>query len=516
MKNFRQLSFLFTLFMALFLFAESNVIAQPSNSRDKAATKSAKSDTLVKPEQSITDGTVTIGGKSIQYKAITGTLPIFSNEGDAIAIIGYTAYLKKDVKDMNKRPLVFGFNGGPGSASIWVHMGTLGPKLVKVVDAGPTPTAPYEIVNNEYSALDLADVVIIDMVGAGYSRAVGDKENKYFWTERTDIDAFSRFIMEFVNQHNRWNSPKYIFGESYGAYRSPGIVENLFDKGIALNGVLDLGTVWDFRALGGGAHDNFSNIIYLPSYAATAWHYDKVNKKGTLEDFLKEVQDFGINEYGPALFKGNTISAAERQKIINKLVEYTGLKSDFIDESNLKISATAFRNKILEDEKKVVGRYDSRFNGDAMNSSSRFSFFDPSSDFMSPAYKTMFLQYEHEVLGFGKDKQYMFTARDLPGFKWDYNGGGGFGGQSSPNSAPTLEKVLKLNPFLKVHVFSGYHDLATPFFGSRYSVSQMNLPEHLLKRIKFTEVVGGHMTYLHMESLKAIHEALDDLINGDY
>lgn len=479
------------------------------------STDAVKQDTLIKAEQSVTEGSVIINGQTIPYEAITGLLPIYSNEGEPIAKIGYTAYLKKNVKDTDKRPLLFGFNGGPGSASIWVHMGTLGPKRVKVVDAGPTPTAPYEIVNNEYSALDITDVVIIDMIGAGYSRAVGKKENKDFWTETGDIDAFSRFIMEFVNQHNRWNSPKYIFGESYGAYRSPGIVENLFNKGIALNGVMDLGTVWDFRALGGSPHDNFTYMIYLPTFAATAWHYDKVTKNGTLADFVEEVQNFAISEYAPALLKGNQLPAAGRQRIINKLAEYTGLKPDFIDKSNLRIDASTFRSKILEDEKKIVGRYDSRYNGDALSSGQRFSLFDPSSIFISPAYQSMFLQYIHEDLNFGKDKQYMFSARGLPGFRWEYNPGGGFGGQASSNSAPILERALKLNPFLKVHVFSGYHDLATPFFGSRYSVSQMDLPENLLKRIKFTEVVGGHMTYIHLESLKAIHDALDDLINGE-
>src|SRR5690554_3390507 len=389
MINLKKLSFLLTLATALLIFPVSSTIGQPTTKDAKTAL--AKTDTLVKAEQSVTNGSVVIGGKTIQYEATAGTLPIYSNEGKAIAKIGYVAYVKKGVSDVSKRPLLFGFNGGPGSASIWVHMGTLGPKLVKVVDAGPTPTAPYEVVNNEYSALDLSDVVIIDMPGAGFSRAVGDTENKYFWTETTDIDAFSRFIMEYVKQNNRWNSPKYIFGESYGAYRSPGIVENLFDKGIALNGVLDIGTVWDFRALGGGAHDNFSYMIYLPSFAATAWHYNKINKSGTLEDFMVEVQNFAIEEYAPALLKGNTLSKAERTVIVNKLVQYTGLERDYIEESNLRINPNVYRTKILEDEKKVVGRYDSRFNGDDMGSS-RFSFFDPSSDFISPAYQSMYLQ----------------------------------------------------------------------------------------------------------------------------
>lgn len=513
MKHIKHILYLFLLIPALLLAPAQNTAAQAPDSKTGKTT--AKNDSSVIAVQSETDGSVVIGGQTIQYRAISGLLPIYSNEGEPIARIGYTAYLKKGVKDPDSRPLIFGFNGGPGSASIWVHMGTLGPKLVKVVDAGPTPTAPYEVVNNEYSALDLTDVVIIDMVGAGYSRAVGEKENKYFWTETTDIDAFSRFIKEFVSTHNRWNSPKYIFGESYGAYRSPGIVENLFNKGIALNGIFNIGTVWDFRGLGGSPHDDFTHLVYLPSFAATAWHYDKVNKQGSREDFLQEVQDFAVNEYAPALFKGNTLPAAERRNIINKLAAYTGLDRDFIDESNLRINATTFRSKILENEKKIVGRFDSRFNGDAMNSASRFSFFDPSSAFISPAYQSMFLQYQHEVLKFGKDRQYMFSASGLPGFGWDYNAGGGFGGQSSPNSAPILERAMKLNPFLKVHIFSGYHDLATPFFGPRYSINQMDLPENLLKNVKFTEVTGGHMTYLHMESLKAIHEALDDLINGE-
>ncbi len=495
--------FLVVLVSVMIMCPGKSVLAQKHS-------KSAKKDTLAQPHQSVTSGSVAVGGKTIKYKAVSGTLPIYNNQNKPIASIGYTAYLKKGVNDPSKRPIIFGYNGGPGSASIWVHMGTLGPKRVKIKDHEVTPPSPYQLVNNQYSPLDVADVVIIDMVGAGYSRAVGKKKNSYFWSQKHDIQSFSRFIKTFLAKHNRLNSQKYIFGESYGSFRSAGIVNNLLRQGIALNGVVTLGTIFDLRAIAFDSNDNFPYMIYLPTYAAIAWHYGKVDTTGSLKGFVKKAKKFAVNEYGPAMMKGDHLSSSKRRQIINKLASFTGLDKSFIKRANMRVKPFVFTKRILRDEDKVVGRYDARFNGIAINSVSNRTFYDPSSSDISPAFETMFLHYQHQTLKFGKDRQYLFSARSLPGFNWDWPQGGFW--PTTPNTGPELGHALKINPYLQVRIISGYFDTAPPFFGSQYTVSQLDLPDNLQNHVKFIHVKAGHMSYLRPSALKKIHEVLTNLI----
>lgn len=497
-----------TILLAI-IFGVSITLNKPAFGQQKK--KPAPSDTLVKPVNSVTDHAVKIGGETIEYKAIAGTMPIYNNLGEPIASFGYTAYIKKGVDDVRERPILFAFNGGPGSASIWLHLGALGPRRIKLNDPETVPPAPYELVNNEYSPLNVADVVMIDPVGTGYSRAAGKKENSYFWGVDHDIESISRFIIEFIETHGRWNSPKYILGESYGSFRVTGIANHLFGQGIAVNGIIMVGTVLDLRTIAFGPNDNLPYVIYLPTYAATAWHYDKVaNKTGTLEDFIEEVENFAINEYAPALLKGDNLPDAERTKIINKLAQYTGLSKEFIGRANLRVGASQFAKRILHDEMKIVGRYDSRYSSPAMDPLVNRTFYDPSSSDISPAFKTMFLQYYQQSLNFGKDRQYMFSARGLPGFKWKW--GSSRGWPTSPNTAPYLARAMTTNPNLRVHVISGYFDLATPFMGNEYTLSQMNIPESVENNIDFTYLKAGHMSYIRLSALEKMHEALVDFI----
>lgn len=503
MANSKRSVLLLALTLLLWGFYSTTAFSQSKKHK-------AKQDSLTQPQKSVTSGSVTTGGETIKYKAISGTMPIYNNQGEAIAAIGYTAYLKKGVNDPSQRPILFGYNGGPGSASIWVHMGALGPKRVKINGHKAVPPAPYQLVNNQYSPLDVTDVVIIDMVGAGYSRAVGDTENSYFWGQKHDIQSFSNFIIHFLSKHGRLNSPKYLFGESYGSFRSAGIANHLLGQGIALNGVVTLGTVFDLRAIAFGPNDNFPYVIYLPTYAAIAWHYDKIDTTGNLKDFVQKVKKFAVNTYMPALLKGDHLPSSTRTQIVNKLSSFIGLKKSFIKRANLRIRPSVFTKRILRNENKVVGRYDARFNGIAMNPVVNRTYYDPSSSDIGPAFKTMFLRYEHQILKFGQNRQFLFSARELPGFDWDWPQGGFW--PTTPNTGPDLGRALKANPYLQVRVISGYFDTATPFFGSQYTISQLDLPDSLQNHVKFIHVKAGHMSYLKISALKKIHEVLAGLI----
>jgi len=504
MNNFKRVHQIGFVVLMLLYLPNKQLLAQSKSD-------STKKRPSVEAAQSVTEHSVRINGETVEYRAIAGTLPIYSNQNEPIASFGYTAYLKEGVDDLTKRPILFAFNGGPGSASMWLHLGALGPRRIKLNDPEVVPPAPYELVNNQYSPLNVADVVMIDPVGTGYSRAEGEKENKYFWDEQHDIQSISQFIKAFIGTHNRWNSPKYVLGESYGTFRLAGIANYLLSReGIALNGIALVGTVLDLRTIAFGPSDILPYVIYLPTYAAIARHYDKVDSSGSLENFMKEVQGFAVNEFAPALLKGNTLSDAEYKKVLNKLVQYTGLKKEFIDRANLRVKPAEFAKRILHDTNKIVGRYDGRYNSSAMEPTVNRTFYDPSSSAISPAFETMFLQYYHEDLNFGKDRQYMFSARGLPGFNWDWESSRGW--PTSPNTASGLAKAMTLNPYLKVHIISGYYDLATPFFGSEYTFRQMNIPEEAQDNIQTTFLKAGHMSYIRLSALKKMHEVLSDFI----
>ncbi len=496
-------------FLVVIIFGVFFIYNQPLLGQQKA--NSAKNDSLVKPATSVTDHSAQIGGNTIEYKAVAGTMPIYNNQNEPIASFGYTAYIKKGVEDASARPVMFAFNGGPGSASIWLHLGALGPRRIKLNDPEVVPPAPYELVNNQYSPLNVVDVVMIDPVGTGYSRAAGDKKNSYFWGVEHDIESISRFITEFIETHNRWNSPKYIVGESYGSFRATGIASHLLQQGIAVNGIVLIGTVLDLRTIAFGPDDNLPYVIYLPTYAATARHYNKAGSQSeSLASFIDEARQFAINEYAPALLKGNNLSESERSEIIRKLSTYTGLSESFIDRANLRVEPSEFSKRILHDESKIVGRFDARYNSYAMDPLAKNTYYDPSSSGIGAAFKTMFLKYYQQDLNFGKDRQYMFSARGLPDFDWDWNLGGGW--PTSPNTASYLEQAMTLNPYLKVHIISGYFDLATPFMGADYTVNQLNIPEKAEDNIETTYLKAGHMFYIRESTLGKMHEALTDFM----
>jgi carboxypeptidase C (cathepsin A) len=457
--------------------------------------------------------TVRVNGTTISLKTRAGTMLLRDENNEPIALHGFTAYFKED--GPSKRPIIFSYNGGPGSSSYWLHMGVMGPKRIVVNDPGYTPAAPYELVNNDHSILDMADVVMMDPIGTGLSKPVGKAEGKDFWGVDQDIRAISLFIMQFLKEYDRLQSPKYLLGESYGTMRNAGVMKYLLDKGYALNGVVMVSSVFDIRSLAFPVQESTSYLVHFPSYAATAWYHDKIaNKNPDLEVFVDEVRTFTEEEYLPALFKGGRLSDSEKGAIASKMQQYTGISSEIWKRNNLRMRANEFFNELLREEGMTVGRLDSRFKGINPMPQNQYSITDPQSDAISPAYTAGFLDYFHRDLGVSKDLTYKTSAYASPGFKWDWShkGNEGWGSMISINTAIDMADAMNKDPNLKVLMMNGYYDLATVFYGVEHTVDQMNLRPEIRDNIIMTYYEAGHMFYTHMPSLIKFKKDLADFI----
>lgn len=475
-----------------------------------------QSDTTAIPEakQSVTHHTVTVDGEEIEYTATAGTMILKNDKGEPVASFGYTAYSKDGVQNKSTRPLTFSYNGGPGSSSIWLHMGVMGPRRVVVDDPNSTPPAPYELTDNQYSMLDATDIVMVDPVGTGVSRAVGKAENKDFWGLNQDIRSVSNFIKTYISENNRWNSPKYLLGESYGTTRSAGVVNYLQDQGIAMNGVVLVSTVLDLRTISFGDADFTPYVVYLPTYAAVAQYHGQLNHSPeSLESFIQEARQFASTEYAAALMKGDELSETRRNQIIDRLSYFTGLSKDYLDKANMRVTQSEFTKQLLRDKGKTVGRLDSRYKGYSLDNLSQRAIYDPQSSAISPAYTTMFLQYYHNELEFGKDMQYNISAYSLPGFDWDWSRPGSYF-PTSPTTAPDLAEAMVKNPNLEVLVLNGYYDLATPFMGAEYTMDHLEIPSELEKNISMKYYKAGHMMYIHKPSLQKFHDDVEQFIQN--
>ncbi|WP_409377741.1 S10 family peptidase [Gracilimonas aurantiaca] len=455
-------------------------------------------------EKNVTSHSIRVDGETIQYDATAATKLIYDVEGNAIASWGYIAYTRTNGADKSDRPVTFVFNGGPGSSSIWLHMGAVGPKRV-VLDDPEFNDSGYTLVDNEYSILDETDIVMVDPVGTGITRAVGKKKNSDFWGVEADISSISNFINSYINEYDRWASPKFLLGESYGTFRSAGLAPYLQNTyGIALDGIVLVSNVLDLRTITFGPEDDTSFILFLPAYAATAWYHEKVpNRPSELELFVDEARSFAYGAYSSALMKGDELGTAERNQVLDRLVRFTGLKREYLDRSNLRVTASAFFKELLAEEEMYVGRLDSRYKGYSMDPLAKDAIYDPQSAAISPPYQMAFMDYYHTELGFGKDKQYNFSAYSLPGFNWNWtrNAQGTYF-PSSPTTVQDLRQAMILNPKMKVMVQNGYYDLATPFSGTEYTFDHMNLPDDLKDNIELTYYEAGHMFYINMPDME--------------
>jgi carboxypeptidase C (cathepsin A) len=463
------------------------------------------------PESSVTTHEVRIGGETVRYTATAGTLILRGDKDRPVARFGYTAYVRDGSGSAARRPITFAFNGGPGSSSIWLHMGILGPRRAVVTDGDFSPPGPYERVNNEYSILDVSDLVMLDPVGTGYSQPVGDAEGKDFWGVDQDIKSVAAFIKQYTTDNDRWLSPKYILGESYGAMRAAGVVYALQNRhSMNFNGVVLVSPFLDFVAGGDGIGIDLPHVLYLPTLAASAWYHDALtNKPSDLRAFLDEVARFAYDEYAPALLRGNGLGDDERRAIAAKLAGYTGVSAEYWLRADLRVSHFQFLQELLRGRNQVTGRIDSRFIGPNVNPLAEGMDYDPMLTAIGAPFVATFLDYYHGELEFGRDMDYAVMGQ-LDG-EWDWTHESpdrGFWSSPVPNTAVDLARAMTENPHLEVLIQQGYFDVATPHLATEYVVDHMNLQPPLRDHIKIEYYDAGHMMYLHPPSMEKYKEDL--------
>lgn len=445
----------------------------------------------------VTHHEVKIDGKTVRYTATAGRLPIKELDGTIGAEMFFVAYTL-DGADPGKRPVTFAFNGGPGSASMWLHMGALGPKRVLLDKEGMLPPPPYRLVDNASSPLDKTDVVLVDAIGTGYSRPADMTKAKKFWGLKGDIEAFGEFIRMYISRFERWSSPLYLFGESYGTTRSAGIAGYLSDRGISFNGIVLLSTVLTFESLDFGVQNDVPYPLIVPTYTMIAAYHKKLVPE-LMRDQAKtraEVERWAMTDYTMALGKGDALSPEERQKTIQQLARYTGLRPELIDQANLRIDVRQFTHNLLVDQKLRVGRLDGRYAGPDPQGYLDTPMFDPTSANTGGPYTSVINDYIRRELNYKVDMPYNTTARQLPGFEWDWDAR-----TTAPETASQLRSAMVKNKWLKVLVMEAYYDLATPYFAATYTMDHLNLPEEYRKNISYATYDSGHMVYLREAGL---------------
>ena len=453
-----------------------------------------------------TTHTITVRGAPMTYKATAGTLTIRDEEGKPIASLFYVAYtLPPGKAGLAKRPLTFLYNGGPGSSSVWLHMGSIGPMRMRTASPGATGPAPYAFAPNDDTLLDKTDLVFIDAIGTGYSRALGKTDPKTFWGVDQDADAFAKAIARYISLNGRGNSPKFLFGESYGTTRSAALSYVLHQRGIDLNGVILLSS-WLNTVLTDPGFD-LNYVECLPSYAANAWYHDKLaSKPADLPAYLAEVRAFAQGPYADALYKGQDISPEAFDAVAAKVAAYTGLSVEFVKRCKLRIDLDRFRKELLRDRGQIIGRFDGRFLGVDQDTAGEAPSYDPSDTGIGGAFIAAAGDYINNDLNYKTDLDYR-PDDDKIGDSWDFhhaliNGGG----QKSNEAAVALDlgQTLRENPHMKVLSLNGWFDLATPFFETEYDLSHMLLDPASRANLSFAYYPSGHMVYLNPDALKQL------------
>ena len=448
---------------------------------------------------SITSHNVTIGGTEIQYTATAGTLVMRHLNGKPKANVFFVSYVNDGPKDKGARPITFFYNGGPGSASIWLHMGVMGPRRVQMASGGFQPAPPYSLVDNEYSLLDVTDVVAIDPVSTGFSRPFEGEDLKQFHGVHQDIKFFSDFIRLYLTRFDRWTSPKYLLGESYGTLRSAGVAADLQARlKIELNGIILVSSVIDFMTLYEVPGNNIYYASFLPTYTVTAWYHKRLpaDLQGlNLEEVVAKSRAFAFGEYLLALTKGNRLSREENQAMAEKMARYTGLSSRYILQANLRVNDKRFRKELLRDQRLMVGRLDSRFTGIDADAAGEVQEFDPSDTAAGGAFTAMINDYFRRELNWKTDLSYRSYAFGNP---WDY---GDFAGRYV-NLTESLRYTMARNPFLQVFVANGYYDVATPFGGTEFTFDQLGFESTYQERVSMGYYEAGHMMYIRLDVLQ--------------
>jgi carboxypeptidase C (cathepsin A) len=487
-----------------------------------AAKEADKDAAAIPPEKTVTTHhELAIGGKSLKYTATAGTLLIRDTDDKPYGSMFYVAYTL-DGAEPGTRPVSFLYNGGPGSATIWLHMGSFSPVRVSTDSPNATAGPPFKLVPNQYSLLDKTDLVFVDAPLTGLSRAAGKGQPKDLIGTDPDLRAFDRFIIRYLTVNQRWNSPKFLIGESYGTTRSAALADMLGNDGVQLNGVVLISSILNYSIRAPGY--DFIYIANLPSYAAAAWYFDKIpNKPANVADWVQQARDFASGPYAQALFAGDALPAAQLDDIAKQVSHFTGLSVEYVKEANLRISPARFRKEVLRTDHKTLGRYDMRFEGEDVDAAGETPGYDASDTGISGAFVGAFHNYLENELKYQTTDAYRPTAYDLTG-DWDFKhrptsappGGGGQGPgavQPQPYVAADLASAIRKNPHLHVFSANGYFDLATPFFATEYDISHMYLEPELRGNIQFGYYPSGHMIYLNVDALRQLKDDLATFID---
>ena len=517
--------------MCMFGFLLLGLTSRPTSaqepSKDAKPAADAKADAKTPPDANppkeetwATDHTTRIGGQSIAYKATASLTMLKDEKGDPTALLFSTAYtrtdLKTDLKDA-ARPIAFVYNGGPGSSSVWLHLGAFGPRRVVNPDAAQTPPAPYKLEDNANSLLDKTDLVFIDPVGTGFSRAVGKAQNKDFWGVDQDVKSLAQFINTYVSRNNRWNSPKFLIGESYGTFRSAALSSYLQSHdGMDFNGIVLISSVLDLGTISFNPGEDMPYVFYLPSYAATAWYHKMLkDRPDNLPAFLEEARNFAQTGYLNALVKGEKLGAAEKAEVAKQLSRYTGLSEDYLIKADLRVNLPQFMKELQRSRGLTTGRLDARFSGFSYDLLGEYAEYDPQDTSITGPFTAAFNTYVREDLKFGQDKVY-HTGSDEAGNSWDWKhrSGDNFGFPGSPNVEGDLIQAMLTNPHLQIEVENGLYDLATPFYATEYTMEHLGLPEKLQKNIHLQYYDAGHMMYLREEDLAKLKANIASFIDS--
>ena len=540
---------------ALAMMAVCTAVAQEPHAPQKTTTTTTATVTTepeknnpALPADSVTEGSVAVeGGKAIAYRAVAGMLTVGSTDVEdakigldgrplpeyaadqapkpadrpATARIFYTAYFARGT-DARTRPIVFLYNGGPGSATMYLRMGSMSPVRVLTPDTHHQVGGPYQIVPNEYCLLDAADLVFIDAPGTGFSRVQGKDAFKAFYGVDEDAAAFDRFIRRFLTKYDRWTSPKFLFGESYGTTRDAVLPATLQHHGVDLNGVVFLSQILSFDNSADGSDSNpgteNGSFLALPSFAATAWYHHKVpNQPATLEPWIHEVEQYALGDYASALLQGSDLDPARKAAVAARLESYTGVPAATWIKANLRMTGGEF-SKYLQDSADITtGRLDSRYEGPAMDPLSRDADYDPFSESIESAFLSAMNAYARQTLNFGENMTYKPSAR-APGFDWDmkHHGPGPQGWEgTSTNVSADLAYTMKVNPHMRVLLMGGYFDLGTLYFGATYEMKHLPIPAELEKNIAYKFFPTGHMVYVNPEALKGLHDRTAQFIRDN-
>ena len=509
-------SFRLPCFAASLLLGANVCLAQQQQppQADKAAEKPKEEKKPPVPEEKIvqTKHSLKIGGQEIKYTATAGTILLKLEDGTPKASIFYVAYTKDDVTDASQRPLTFSFNGGPGSASVWLHLGLFGPRRVQMGDAGALLPPPYKLVDNDVSLLDISDLVFIDPVSTGYSRAVPGETPQQFHGITPDVESVADFIRLYATRNKRWSSPKFLAGESYGTTRAAGLSGYLQQRyGMYLNGIVLISTILNFETAEFDTGNDLPYILYLPTYTAIAWYHKKLPadlQSGGVQKAVEESREFAVGEYADALMTGDALPTARRVEIMQKLAHLTGLSPEYIDRTNLRIEIQRFTKELLRSERRTIGRIDARFLGIDRDAAGEDPEYDPSIAAIIGPYSGMLNDYVRNDLKFDSDLPYeVLTARVRP---WNY----------APyenryvNVAETLRRAMTQNPFLHVFVAKGYYDLATPFFAADYTFDHLGLDPTLRGHLSGAYYEAGHMMYVYPPALVKLKSDIAQFIKS--